>query len=170
MSELAVGTPRSTLTPAEPSKPKSFTAGIRRIVTGNNDELDGSIVNESSIPFEVRSACNEILNTRQNYKLQQTGYWGMSQACIWKTSETPSNDTNIPSEYGRFLALGCLFLVIDFSSFSFDGTSRTGDRMEGYVCSMGTNFFIQDFAPGAKVPMVCPRSTESNHCSHTLGS
>ena len=26
--------------------------------------------------------------------------------------------------------------------------------MHGYVCSMGTNFFIQDFAPGAEVPMV----------------
>ncbi|KAF9465680.1 hypothetical protein BDZ94DRAFT_296512 [Collybia nuda] len=31
--------------------------------------------------------------------------------------------------------------------------------MQGYVNSMGTNFFIQDFAPGAVVPM---------HISHTV--
>ncbi|KAJ3552873.1 hypothetical protein NP233_g12774 [Leucocoprinus birnbaumii] len=104
-----------------PQKPASFNSTIRRIVSGNNEKLNGSTVTETAIPFE------------------ETGFWGMSQACLWKTTETPSNDTNIPS--------------------NTDGAARTGGRMVGYVCSRGTNFFIQDFAPEAVVPM---------HCSHTV--
>lgn len=39
--------------------------------------------------------------------------------------------------------------------FSFDGaTDRIGDRIGGFVCSGGTNFVIQNIAPGAEVPMV----------------
>ena len=60
MADLTGGAPQGRN--AEPPKPESFAAGIRRIVTGNNEELDGSIVNETTIPFEVCLATNLILN------------------------------------------------------------------------------------------------------------
>lgn len=44
---------------------------------------------------------------------------------------------------------------------SFDGAQRIGDRIGGFVCSGGTNFFIQDLAPGAEIPMVSPLRVSS---------
>ncbi|GJJ12830.1 hypothetical protein Clacol_007075 [Clathrus columnatus] len=66
-------------------------------------------------------------------RINVPGLPGISNAFLWKTSETPSKDGNTKP--------------------NFDGTERIGDRINGFVCSGGTNFFIQDLAPGAEIPM-----------------
>ncbi|PPQ88222.1 hypothetical protein CVT25_005187 [Psilocybe cyanescens] len=96
-----------------PEKPQKLLKNITRIVSGvGNNENTTTI---DSIPFH------------------DTGLWGATTALLWRTSETPSKDSNTKSE--------------------FDGARRPGDRFGGFVSSNGTNFIVQDLAPGAEVPL-----------------
>ncbi|KAH9475875.1 Oryzines biosynthesis cluster protein J [Psilocybe cubensis] len=96
-----------------PVKPQELSRNLTRIVSGvGKDENNTTIDN---IPFH------------------ETGLWGATTALLWRTSETPSKDSNTGKE--------------------LDGAHRPGDRFGGFVNSNGTNFIVQDLAPGAEVPM-----------------